>query len=492
MRKLITATLYSSAGTLSTLLFGAVVIKILAMVNGAEGVGLFSILRQFQQTVVIIALLGGQTAIVQGLASFEGEARDNFLIATFKISLITTFLTVLLILLAAPVMNRWIFADHLPGSLQLIYWSIIPLVCGSVFTYLCSVLNGYRAVGSQALLQLCGAFFGACLAYPLASGFSTGHPLYYVLLLAAPFAFGALLALIYCFKKGFLRPIVNMQALSFSHKEGRYFLSFASVTLITSLLQTGVLLIVRGLILKNYDMSEVGRFDAAWTLSMMYIMLILNSIAMFYLPELSKIKDGLQRQILIENVIRLAIVILLPLITLVLEFKYYYIIIFYSKEFLPSINMIQWMILGDFFKVFGWIFAVSMLAYARMKPFFFSELLWHSAFLGLAYYILHRHLPLQYIGLVFLGLYIAYFIFCTAYIHRCWQFKLSMKYLLMLSLGFGYLLVILFLSWNDYSVNWLRGILSVTFALLLSAVFWFYTASDSKGLQANFLKWKKA
>lgn len=493
MRKLITATLYSSAGTLSTLLFGAVVIKILALINGAEGVGLFSILRQLQQTLVIVALLGGQTAIVQGLASLEGEKRDNFLVATLKISLVTTGITVLLIVLAAPLLNHWLFAGQVAAGLQLIYWSIIPLICGSIFSYLCSVLNGYRAVGSQALLQLCGALLGACIAYPLALGFKSGFSYNYVLLLAAPFALGAILALIYCCKKGFLKPFLNRKAWSFAHNESRYFLAFASVTLITSLLQTAVLLAIRGLILKNYDMAAVGKFDAAWTLSMMYIMLILNSIAMFYLPELSKIKDYLQRQILIDNVIRLAIVILLPLITFVLEFKYYYIVVFYSREFLPSIDMIQWMILGDFFKVFGWIFAVSMLAYARMKPFFFSELLWHSAFLGLAYTILHRHLPLQYIGLVFFILYVAYFIFCTVYIHRCWQFKLQKKYVFILLLSFSYLLMILLSSWNDYSVNWLRGSLSLVVSLFMSAIFWFYTADkSSKKLSAKFLFGTKA
>lgn len=353
MRSLIKGTFYSSAGTLSTLLFGAIVIKILAIFNGPEGVGLFSILRQFQQTGIIIALLGGQTAIVQGLASFQGEARDKFLVATFRITLCSTIFTVLLILLFAPWLNAWMFANKVLNGTQLIYWSVLALLSGGFFTYLCSILNGNRAIGSQSLFQLCGALIGAFLAYPLALIFQHGTSIAYIGLLAIPFLVSALLALILTYRRGYLRPLLQGIKISFQAAESKYFISFASVTLVTTLLQAGVLLAVRALILNNYGMGVVGKFDAAWTLSMMYVMLILNSISTFYLPELSSIHDSVKRQQLIDNVLRLAFVILIPLITAVLEFKYYYIIIFYSKEFLESIKLIQWMILGDFFKVFG-------------------------------------------------------------------------------------------------------------------------------------------
>lgn len=478
MRNLVIATFYSSAGTLSTLVFGAIVIKILAITNGAAGVGLFSILRQFQQTLIIIALLGGQTAIVQGLASFQDQARDNFLIASFKISLFTSLISCVLIVVFAPYLNQWIFSGHLPGSLSLIYWSVIPLLCGSVFTFLCSVLNGNRAVGSQAMMQLAGAFIGACVAYPLALNFQAGHNFSYIILLSIPFAVGSLLALIFTYRKGFLKPLLNYRNLWFRPAETKYFLSFASVTLFTTLLQAGVILSIRALILKMYGMSTVGQFDAAWTLSMMYIMLILNSIAMFYLPELSKTLDPVKRQGLIENVMRLAIVVLIPLITLVLAFKYYYILIFYSKDFLSSIPLIQWMILGDFFKVFGWIFAVSMLAYARMKPFFWSELLWHSSFLGLATLILRQHYAIETLGLVFFGLYFAYFIFCTTYICHSWKFQFKRQYFVVLSMGFCYLLIVLALSWNEYTVHWLRAGVLFIFSLALSLAFWLYTGNN--------------
>lgn len=478
MRNLVRGAFYSSAGTLSTLLFGAVLIKILAVYNGPQGVGLFSILRQLQQTLVVLALLGGQTAIVQGLASREGVARAVFLTTTAWISIFATLVSVVILLSCAPLLAEWLFAQQVNGVV-LIYGSVSTLICGGAFTYLCSVINGNRAVGAQSLLQLFGAVLGAVLAYPMAILYQRGVLIAYIWLLSAPFLLGAVLAGIFCYRRGYLAPLRTMcRTLTLAMREAKYFLSFAMVTLITTLLQTGVLLIVRALIVQDSGMAAVGKFDAAWTLSMMYVMLILNSLAVFYLPELSGAKDAQTRKQLIDGVLRLALVALIPLVTAVLEFKQLYIKIFYADAFLPATKLIQWMVLGDFFKVFGWVFAVSMLAYARMKPFFSSELLWQSGFLLGCYLILTQHAPPEYIGMLFLGLYFLYFVFCFVYIRTCWNYKLSSKYAWALGLAFVYLLVIALLTWHDDSIHWWRGITTCLGSLALSWIFWRYTAAD--------------
>ena len=60
MKELLKAAAKSSAGTFITLLSSAVAVKIIAVFAGPAGIGLFSLLRQIQQTASIVGVMGGQ------------------------------------------------------------------------------------------------------------------------------------------------------------------------------------------------------------------------------------------------------------------------------------------------------------------------------------------------------------------------------------------------------------------------------------------------
>ena len=67
------------------------------------------------------------------------------------------------------------------------------------------------------------------------------------------------------------------------------------------------------------------------------------------------------------------ILLVAPLITLVILGKSLVVSILYSKEFLPSFDIIQWMLIGDYFKAVGWVLATPMLAFADLRMFFWTE-----------------------------------------------------------------------------------------------------------------------
>ena len=64
------------------------------------------------------------------------------------------------------------------------------------------------------------------------------------------------------------------------------------------------------------------------------------------------------------------ILLVAPLITLVILGKSLVVSILYSKEFLPSFDIIQWMLIGDYFKAVGWVLATPMLALQTCGCFF--------------------------------------------------------------------------------------------------------------------------
>jgi O-antigen/teichoic acid export membrane protein len=82
MRELVKAVLKTGSGSGGSLLLGVITMKVMPVVLGPSGVGLYSPLRQTMTSTISLGNLGGAAALVQGLASFNGQARDTYLVTT--------------------------------------------------------------------------------------------------------------------------------------------------------------------------------------------------------------------------------------------------------------------------------------------------------------------------------------------------------------------------------------------------------------------------
>src|SRR3954470_8059329 len=108
MREILKAVLKTGSGTVGFLLFGVLATKIMAVILGPSGIGLFSLLRQTVEFSKGLGSLGGETALVQGLASRKGETQDNYLVTAFWVFASGTLLTVTVLLGFAPWLASWV------------------------------------------------------------------------------------------------------------------------------------------------------------------------------------------------------------------------------------------------------------------------------------------------------------------------------------------------------------------------------------------------
>ena len=444
MKELLKAAAKSSAGTFVTLLSSAIAIKIIALLAGPTGIGLFSLLRQTQQTASIAAVMGGQAAIVQSLADKDGDARAIHTGMILRTVIISTGIVCSLILVGAPWFGGWIFGD-LQDATTIFRLLAIPTVLGSGVLFFSGVINSHRAVGFLSLVQIAAGLSLAVFAY-FASVHSSG--LAFVILLSASSSAGLAVAIYFCLKQKWLGPL-KQDWWKLGRNEGSAsFIKVGSATLVTGLLGTGSVLIVRTLIIKFDGYASAGIFDAAWTLSMTYVMLILTSFSAYYLPTLGTLKGKHQeRNNLIEQYFRFATLASIPLITVVMLLRPWVVELLYSKEFVPAIHVMRWMLLGDFFKISSWVMAMPMLAYADIKPYVLSELLWNFGLAILAYISLKMGAGIENIGIVFMILYIFYFIYTYFYCKKKFQLKIGFKLFLIWILGFGFLAGISFISY---------------------------------------------
>lgn len=439
MKDILIAAIKSGVGTLVTLLSSALAIKIIALFSGPAGVGLFSLLRQTQQTASIVGAMGGQAAIVQGLSGKEGAERALFTGNILRVIIVSTAVICGFILVAAPWLAPLILVD-LPHGVMVFRLLAIPTLLGSAVLFFCGVINSHRTVGILSLVQIASGLSLAVFAYkvsiePSGVGF---------LFLLSVSGLSGLLVASYFIKKNNLIGELPLGWWKVSAVvSGGGFVKLGTATLLTGLMSMGAVLIVRTMVSRYHGYASAGIFDAAWTLSMTYVMLILTSFSAYYLPTLGTFKaKHKERNILIEQYFRFATFSSIPLIAVVMLIKPWVIELLYSKEFIPAVHIMRWMLLGDFFKIASWVLAMPMLAYADIRPYVLSEFFWNIGFVLLTYISLNMGGGIENIGIVFMILYIVYFLYAFFYCVKKFKIKIGAKLFSIWSSGFAILLVL--------------------------------------------------
>jgi O-antigen/teichoic acid export membrane protein len=468
MKSLLKALLKTGSGSLITILLGIVSTKILAVILGPSGVGLFSLIKQTLQTSTVIGTLGGQTAIVQGSASREGEKRTCYLANVLWIFLFGAVLTAFVLIIGSPIIANLIFPNADVSYVRLIQWLAVPVTLSIALVYLQGVLNGFRAIGRLATVSVVNAIAIAIMAYPAAKWVSAGQNEAFVFLLCFGLVAGFVLALIYTYQAGWLISILSATKTNLNRENLHHFFSFAGTTLVTGLAFTGTVLAIRALTVQHGALEAAGIFDAAWTLSMTYVMLILSAFGTYYLPSLSAEKDEKQRDILVNRVLRVAIILMVILVVTVITFKPLVIEVLYSHKFEPALEIIRWMLIGDYFKVTSWCFGMILLANMNMRIFFWKQIILLLFFFSFSYLSLKYFTNMQGIGVGFMVMNILNLAFLVYYTLARYHIKLEKSLFVSWFIGLGIVLFSSWITWSDTQVKWKLAIFVVVSTVIFS------------------------
>ncbi|QIB91984.1 oligosaccharide flippase family protein [Methanosarcina mazei] len=477
MRNLLRAIFKTGSGSIINIILGVISSKVIAVVLGSSGVGLYSLINQTLTTATTAGTMGGQTALVQGLASKQGAEKDKYLTTVFWIFVCGATIISIGFLLFSPLIAKTVFASNDGKTITLVRWMTIPSVLTIIYSYLICLLNGFRAIGRLAIGQIILSVVTVSLVYPVSKLVSSGYIIAFIVMTSASTLGGIIFCLTVAHKEKWLNPLIVNFIPKFDKGAVKHFYRIARTTFITSLIATGTLLSIRTIIIQYGGFSSAGIFSVAWGLSMMYVMLLLGSFGSYYLPTLSGINDIPARNTLIQNLFRVSLLLIIPLIITVIVLKSLVITILYTYEFMPSLKIIRWMLIGDYFKVGGWVLAMPMLAYGDMKVFFWTESLWYIGFLILSYIGIFYYNDMQLIGIAFLILYAFLFVYTIFYAHNKHSVVLTSNSVVHWVLGLLLIIVASWQTWGDTQVNWISAPIWIAVAIGFS---WMTLNRDEK------------
>ena len=290
MKELLKAILKTGSGTIGTVLFGILTTKIIAVFTGPSGIGLFSLLRQTQQTLTGLATMQGNTALVQGLSSRDESVKSAYAGTVAVLFILIGAVVCLALWFLSPDLAVMILNRKDAQAVWLIRGLIPSILSASAVMYLGSLLNSFRAIGRLAFVQLLSSAGGAAAAYPLVVWVGTPWGLLFVLWTMS--GIGLLAGILFTWRGGWLAPMFRNLFKLWNGDSARYFIKFAGITIITGLLGTGTVLFIRTLFVHHGGLAEAGIFDAAWTLSAAYLMILLSSLGTYYTPVLAATVDA--------------------------------------------------------------------------------------------------------------------------------------------------------------------------------------------------------
>lgn len=450
MRTLVTAVLKVGVGQFAALFLGAVSIKLLAITAGPAGVGLFSLIRQIQQTFTAVASLGGQNAVVQGMTSQNcAIARHKFRHAAFFSMFVWCLLVALITFFYANDIAFYVLHNQ---QVALVRWLIVAITLGVFIVFFRALLNAQMSIREVNWVNVSSALVAAIVAFPAGIAYTEGYVNALVLVLVAPLGFGLAVSIVLSNESGALK-YFWLTLLKLPDSEAlRQFSFVAFPSLLIAVIGLGSILLVRVVITNYHGISSAGHFDAAWSISMMYMSLFFASLQTYLLPTLSANKIDSKIFTILGNAMRLSLIVLVPLITLLIVLKPLAVKVLYSGEFTEALEILRWTLFGDFIRVAAWVIALFMLARADMLAYSFHEFIWNLVFVLMALWLVPK--GIQWVGFAYVVAYTLYFLLLLYRAVSHFKVKISPSIIKYWVSGFIIISFATVLTWSDYNIVW--------------------------------------
>lgn len=403
------------------ILIGIVRTKFMAVLLGPAGVGLMGMYLAVTLMVGNVTGLGIRKSGVRQIAEAVGTGDDTriarIIITLRRAALVLGLAGMLLTIALSGILSLLTFGDtDYAGAIAMLsIVLLLEIVSGGQL----ALIQGLRRIADLSEIRILGAFLGTVFSIPIIyvwreAGIVPSLVIVSLMTILSSWWYARKIAV----RKIHLR-------LAEILKEARGLLSLGLVFMVTGLMTAVVSYLARVFIARQLGMNSVGLYQAANTLSSLYIGVILSAMGMDFYPRLTTVaEDNLTCNRMVNEQTEVGVLIATPGILATLAFAPYVIHIFYSAQFVPVYEMLRWQILGVFLRVVSWPMGYILLAKSKKMAFFWSELIWSFISLALLWFGLTLF-GLVGIGIAFLVQYISYTVLIFILVHLISGFSWS-------------------------------------------------------------------
>ena len=388
-----------------TFLLGILRTKFAALLIGTSGVGLMTGFTAVQSLISTIAGLGIQSSAVREIALAVGKGDQQAIGRTVlmlrRFSWLTGLVGMLIMIAFSPLFSRLTFNSN-AYTLDIAALGIVILLVNLAGSQL-ALLQGMRRIGDMARANIGSAVFGTLSAVCF----------YYWLglrgIVPALVSIAAIqLTTAWYFTRTIPVPSVTLTWRE-TFREANDMMKLGIVFMWSGLMVSAVSYFTITLITQQIDLDAVGLYSAAFLLSGMSVNFVLGAMGADYYPRLTSVaQDKKAMNCLVNEQTEVGLLLALPGLLATLALAPWILQIFYSREFLGAVELLQWFVLGCLGRVISWPLGFVILALGKGRLFLVTETSANLAHLALI------TLGLKWFGIE--GVAIAFFVLYLGYI----------------------------------------------------------------------------
>jgi antigen flippase len=401
------------------ILIGIVKTKVIAILLGPGGVGIAGIFQSIVDLVRNATGFGINFSGVKNVAASNNDpqkvARTILVLRRWEFG--TGLIGTLIIIVLCRVFSVYSFGKS-SYTLSIAVMSVI-LVINAVSAGQLAILQGLRRIGEMAKATLIGSILGTIISLPLFYWLGTAGIVPAMILTAL-----GSLSISWIFARRIITENVNI-TLSQTFTEGLGMAKLGFFIVVNGFVATASLYIIRALIRTHLGIDSVGYFQSVWTISTLYISILLNAMLADYFPRLSMIQhDNNASNKLINEQLEMTLLVGAPMLIIMLSFASLAISILYSGSFSSAIPVLKWQMMASFFTLISWPLGVLYLSKNKGWYAIISETIRQAIYIMFVF-IYWKYWGFNVLGIGFLVANIINVFFVIFSVRRISSFKLS-------------------------------------------------------------------
>jgi PST family polysaccharide transporter len=345
--------------------------KALAILIGAEGIGLVGNFRNVINFFEQFSILGTFNGLVKYFSEFkENRSETNKLLSTSLVfSIFASLISFLVLFFGSHPLNEIIFGVHRDFSIVFkILAFIIPFMSlNAVFN---GLLNGLSDYKTSSKLNSITIISGAVLLILLTIWYSVKGS---IIALSFVPVLQFITAVFFIHKK--YKSYINFKKLSLNLFYKNRLLSYSIMTLIVVLSVNAADVAIRRLIEDTIGPDDAGYWTAMTSISKSYMQFTAAIFPLYILPKYAAIKTSFEFRHEVLNIFKLLLPVFTIGIILIFIFRDIIIQLLYTKDFMSMSVLFKWQLLGDLVKLSALIISYQFLAKRKIGYFIFTELL---------------------------------------------------------------------------------------------------------------------
>jgi len=383
MRRLLRAVLVMMTSQVAVAVVGILRNKLLAVLLGPAGVGLFAQLQTLQNFLANGVPMGMQLGALKYIAAHRVKDQDQLPITVStaaKTFAVLSLLTVAACLIFAKPLAAWIMSD---ASL---YVYAIPAIVGVPFLIQTQLWQNYLRAGLEmkeySATLVITSLVGLPIVIPLVVFWRQAGAASHLLIIAIV---GYFVAKSLASRSMGPQLTSDLKHAGFDVSTLRNLIRFAVGNLPVFAIDLAVPFLIRVQIIRDLGLTANGIYQAAFAISSQYLSMPLNAIGAYVFPRISQLTDNKDINSEINSALKISLLFCTSGILLALLCRDVFVSVLFSSKFLPAVALMGWQLIGDYFKSITIVLQYPMLPQERFRARVVINLLRNALFLTVFY-----------------------------------------------------------------------------------------------------------